>query len=175
MPSVGRAFRRLVERLACRLHGERAMLSRMTVEQFTEALAAATPTPGGGSASAQAGAMAASLIQMMCDLTLGREPYRAHEEAVQGIRRRAEGLRKDLLALVDRDAQAYDGVVTARRLPKATDAEKEARSAALERANLFAIEAPMAIADACAALMSMASELAYKGNVNVVSDVGTAA
>ncbi|OLC53083.1 MAG: hypothetical protein AUH92_06590, partial [Acidobacteria bacterium 13_1_40CM_4_69_4] len=85
------------------------------------------------------------------------------------------GLRKDLLALVDRDAQAYDAVVTARRLPKATDAEKEARSAALERANLFAIEAPMAIADACAALMSMASELAYKGNVNVVSDVGTAA
>jgi len=151
------------------------MLSRMTVEQFAEALAAATPTPGGGSASAQAGAMAASLIQMMCDLTLGREQYRVHEQAVQGIRHRAEGLRKDLLALVDRDAQAYDAVVTALRLPKTTETEREARSAALDRANLFAIEAPMAIADACAALMGMASELASKGNVNAVSDVGTAA
>ncbi len=151
------------------------MLRRMTIEQFAEALAAATPTPGGGSASAQAGAMAASLIQMVCDLTLGREQYRVHEAAVQPIRHRAEGLRRDLLALVDRDAQAYDAVVTALRLPKGTVAEKEARAAALERANLFAIEAPMAIADACASLMVMASELVEKGNVNAVSDVGTAA
>jgi formiminotetrahydrofolate cyclodeaminase len=151
------------------------MLSRMTLEQFTEALAASTPTPGGGSASAQAGAMAAALVQMMCDLTIGREPYRAHDEAMRAIRARSEGLRRDLLALVDRDAQAYDAVVRALRLPKGTDAEKQARSEALERANLFAIETPLAIADACAALMGMAGELAYKGNVNVVSDIGTAA
>jgi len=151
------------------------MLTGMTVEEFTEALAAATPTPGGGSASAQAGAMAASLLRMMCDLTLGREPYRAHAEAVEAIRHRAEGLRKDLLALVDRDAEAYDTVVRALRLPRTTGAEKEERDAALARANLFAIEAPMAIADACAALMSLAGELAYKGNINAVSDVGAAA
>ena len=151
------------------------MLTRMTLEAFTEALAAATPTPGGGSASAQAGSMAAALIQMMCDLTTGREDYRSEEEAVRAIRVRAEGLRRDLLALVDRDAQAYDEVVSALRLPKGTDAERRARSEALERANLFAIETPLATADACAALMGMASELASKGNVNVVSDVGTAA
>jgi methenyltetrahydrofolate cyclohydrolase len=151
------------------------MLTRMTLEAFTEALAAATPTPGGGSASAHAGAMAAALIQMMCDLTTGKDDYRAHETAVRSIRVKAEGLRRDLLALVDRDAQAYDEVVRALRLPKGTDAEKQARSEALERANLFAIETPLATADACAALMGMASELAYKGNVNVVSDVGTAA
>jgi formiminotetrahydrofolate cyclodeaminase len=151
------------------------MLSRMTLTQFTEALAAATPTPGGGSASAQAGAMAASLVQMMCDLTVGRESYRAHDEVVRTIRARAEALRRDLLALVDKDAQAYDEVVRARRLPKGTDAEKRTRALALERANLFAIESPLAIADACAALMGMSSELAYKGNVNVVSDVGVAA
>src|SRR6267143_6565914 len=105
MPSVGRALRRLMVRLARRLHGERAMLSRMTVEQFAEALAAATPTPGGGSASAQAGAMAASLNQRMCDLTIGRERYRAHDEEVRAILARAEGLRRNLLALVGRDAQ----------------------------------------------------------------------
>ena len=151
------------------------MLSSMTLEQFTQALAAATPTPGGGSASAHAGAMAAALIQMTCDLTIGREAYRAHDEAVRAIRARSEGLRRDLLALVDRDAQAYDEVVRALRLPKGTDAEKQTRSEALERANLFAIETPLATADACAALMGMAAELASKGNINVVSDVGTAA
>lgn len=151
------------------------MLTGLTVEGFTEALAASTPTPGGGSASAQAGAMAAALLRMMCDLTLGREAYRAHESAVQGIRGRAESLRKDLLALVDRDAEAYDSVVRALRLPKATPAETSERAAALGRANLFAIEAPMAIADACAVLMGLAGELAFKGNVNAVSDVGAAA
>lgn len=151
------------------------MLTGLTVEEFTEALAAPAPTPGGGSASAQAGAMAASLIRMMCDLTLGREAYRAHEEAVQGIRGRAESLRKDLLALVDRDAQAYDSVIQALRLPKGTPAEKTERAAALGRANLFAIETPMAIADACAVLMGLAGELALKGNANAVSDVGAAA
>jgi len=147
----------------------------MTLEQFAEALAAPTPTPGGGSASAQAGALAAALIQMTCDLTIGREAYRAHDEAVRAIRARSEGLRRDLLALVDRDAEAYDEVVRALRLPKGTEAEKHARSEALERANLFAIETPLATADACAALMGMAAELAGKGNINVVSDLGTAA
>ncbi len=151
------------------------MLARTTLEQFTQKLAAGTPTPGGGSAAALAGALAASLLQMVCDLTTGRERYRVHEEAVRSIRQRAEGLRRDLLVLVDRDAEAYDGVVQARRLPKGTPAEEAARRAALARANLFATETPMATADACAALMTLAVELAYKGNVNAVSDVGSAA
>src|SRR2546425_7436229 len=175
MPTAARGLRVWLARLVHRLRGGRAMLSSMTLEQFTQALAAATPTPGGGSASAHAGAMAAALIQMTCDLTIGREAYRAHDEAVRAIRARSEGLRRDLLALVDRDAQAYDEVVRALRLPKVTDAEKQVRSEALARANLFAIETPLATADACAALMEMATELASKGNVNVVSDVGTAA
>src|SRR6267143_4915911 len=128
MPTVGRALRSWIGGLARRLFGEPGMLSRMTLEQFAEALAAATPTPGGGSASAQAGAMAAALVQMTCDLTIGREAYRAHDEAVREIRARSEGLRRDLLVLVDRDAQAYDEVVRALRLPKATDAEKRTRS-----------------------------------------------
>src|SRR3989449_2005130 len=175
MPTAGRALRKWIDALARRWRGEPTMLSRMTLEQFAEALAAPTPTPGGGSASAQAGAMAASLVQMMCGLTAGREKYRAHDEAVRTIRAKAEGLRKDLLALVDRDAQAYDEVVRALRLPKGTDAEKQARSEALERATLFAIETPLAIADACAALMGMASEMTDMGNPNAVSDVGVAA
>src|SRR6267378_1247932 len=166
MPTAGRNLRKWLAGLLRRLRGDGAMLSRMTLEQFAEALAAPTPTPGGGSASAQAGALAAALIQMTCDLTIGREAYRAHDEAVRAIRARSEGLRRDLLALVDRDAEAYDEVVRALRLPKGTDAQKRSRAEALERANLFAIEAPLAIADACAVLMGVASELAAKGNVN---------
>jgi methenyltetrahydrofolate cyclohydrolase len=177
-----RALRRLWERLAGRggaqpgREGEvKAMLTKMTLEEFSDRLAAGTPTPGGGSAAAVSGALASSLILMVCDLTLGREPYRAHEETVRTIRDQALGLRKDLLALVDRDAQAYDEVMRAIRLPKGTEAEREQRSAALSRANLFATETPIATSEACAVLMGLAIELAHKGNANAVSDVGTAA
>ncbi len=192
MRSIWRALRRIVSNAArragcgavatrargggaARIGEDTTMLAKLTVEEFAERLAAGTPTPGGGSAAALAGTLSASLLRMVCDLTLGKEQYRAHEEAVRGIRRRAEALKKDLLALVDRDAQAYDGVIRARRLPKGTPAEQEARAAALSRANMFATETPMTVAEACAVLMTLAVELAHKGNSNAVSDVGSAA
>jgi glutamate formiminotransferase/formiminotetrahydrofolate cyclodeaminase len=91
------------------------------------------------------------------------------------FRQRAEMLRRDLLALVDRDAAAYESVVTARRLPKGTGAEVQAREAALARANLFATETPLATAEGCATLMEIAVELARKGNINAASDAGSGA
>lgn len=151
------------------------MLVDRTVGEFSDLLAAGTPTPGGGSAAALSGALAASLVQMVSELTIGREEYAAHEEAVRSIRERAAALRKDLLALIDRDAQAFDEVMRARRMPKESEPQKRARAAALAHANLFATETPIAIAEACAALMGMAIELARKGNANAVSDVGSAA
>jgi methenyltetrahydrofolate cyclohydrolase len=154
---------------------ESMMLVKSTLEQFTDRLAAGTPTPGGGSAAALAGSLSASLLQMVCDLTLGREKYKQHDAAVLLIKRRSDSLRKDLLVLVDRDAEAYDAVLQARRLPKGTASEEAARREALGRANLFATETPLATAEACAALMGLAIELALKGNLNAVSDVGSAA
>jgi formiminotetrahydrofolate cyclodeaminase len=151
------------------------MLARNSLEEFAAALAAGTPTPGGGSAAALAGALAAGLLEMVCDLTLGRDRYREHEEALRTVRGRAAALRRDLLALVDRDAQAYGAVVEALRMPKGTGPEKEARAGALQRATLFATETPMATAEACAALLGLAAEAAARGNVNAASDAGTAA
>jgi methenyltetrahydrofolate cyclohydrolase len=152
-----------------------AMLLETSLQDFSERLAAGTPTPGGGSAAALAGALSASLLRMVCDLTIGREKYRAHEPAVQAIRQRAEGLRQDLLALVDRDAQAYDRVIEALRMPKGSAAERQERAAALARASQFATETPMAISDACAVLLALSAELAAKGNPHAISDIGSAA
>jgi formiminotetrahydrofolate cyclodeaminase len=151
------------------------MLAKNTLEEFTTQLAAGTPTPGGGSAAALAGALAASLLKMVCELTVGREKYRAHDEAVRAIREKAGRMRVDLLAQVDRDAAAYDEVMRAIRMPKEDDEQKRTRAAALQKANLFATETPMAVAEACAALMGLAVELSRKGNPNALSDVGTAA
>jgi formiminotetrahydrofolate cyclodeaminase len=180
MKLLKRALDRLRRRLSParrsgRPEGVNDMLAKTTLEEFIEKLASGTPTPGGGSAAAMAGALSASLIQMVCDLTLGRDKYREHEQTVVEIRRRAETLRRDLLALVDRDADAYDGVMKAIRMPKATEAEKAARQEAIGRANLFATETPMATAEGCVVLLGLAVRLVESGNPNAVSDVGTAA
>jgi len=151
------------------------MLAKMSLEEFTATLASGAPTPGGGSAAALAGALSASLLQMVCDLTLGRDKYRAHEESVRQIRQKAEALHRDLLALVDKDAVAYDGVMAAIRMPKETESDKAARKEAIGRANLFATETPMATAEGCVMLLGLAGELVGKGNPNALSDVGTAA
>jgi len=151
------------------------LLVRQSVEEFAARLAAGTPTPGGGSAAALAGGLAAALVQMVCDLTIGKEAYRAHEAPLRAMRERAEALRRDLLGLVDRDAQAYDLVVEARRRPRTTEAEKAARQEALNRANLLATEVPLLTVEACAEILSLAAEVAAKGNRNAASDVATAA
>lgn len=146
-----------------------------SVEEFAARLAAGTPTPGGGSAAALAGSLAAALVQMVCDLTIGKEAYRSHEAALRAIRIRAERLRRGLLDLVDRDARAYDGVVGARRLPRTTEAEKALRKEAIAKANLAATETPLLTAEACVEILALAADLAAKGNRNAASDVGTAA
>jgi formiminotetrahydrofolate cyclodeaminase len=151
------------------------MLVGRSVEEFATALAAGAPTPGGGSAAALSGVLAAALIEMVCDLTIGREKYRDREAGLRRACARAAALRRDLLALVDRDAQAYDAVVAALRLPKGTEREKRARAGALGRATLYATETPMATAEACAVLLGLAVEAARDGNPNAVSDAGTAA
>jgi formiminotetrahydrofolate cyclodeaminase len=151
------------------------MFSKSTLEQFGDSLAAGTPTPGGGSAAALAGSLAASLVEMVCGLTIGKEAYRDHEPVLQVMRDRAGTLRRELLAMVDRDAEAYDGVMAAIRMPKAGDAEQAARKEALGRANMTATEIPLATAECCAALMGLARDLVAKGNRNALSDIGTAA
>lgn len=151
------------------------MLIDETVEGFAARLAAGTPTPGGGSAGALAGSLAAALVQMVCDLTIGKEAYRDHEASLRAMRGRAQELRSHLLGLVDRDAEAYDQVVEARRRPRTTEAEKAARQEAVARANLVATEVPLLTAEACAEILALAVDLAAKGNRNASSDVGTAA
>jgi len=151
------------------------VLTQLSVADFADRLAAATPTPGGGSAAALSGCFAAALVQMVCDLTIGKEGYQQHEALLRPMHAQAEALRRELLALADRDAAAYDRVMAALRLPKATEVDKAARKEALGRANLEATEVPLAAAEACARVLALAAELLPRGNRNALSDTGTAA
>jgi len=151
------------------------MLVDLDVKEFVDRLAAGVPTPGGGSASALAGCLAASLGAMVCDLTLGKQKYESARPEMERAREALSGLRKDLLALVDRDAEAYDEVARALKLPRETPEQKQARQEALGKASQFATEIPVKTAESCLAVLEQIRVVAEKGNSNAVSDAGVAA
>jgi methenyltetrahydrofolate cyclohydrolase len=149
-------------------------LTKLTVEDFVEQLASASPTPGGGSASALTGAMAAAMVEMACNLTIGREKFRDVEEELKVILGRASTLREQLLAAVDEDTEAYGEVSQAYKLPKATEEEKAARSAAIQQALKYATEVPLKVAQASMEVLQLAQIAMNKSNPNVASDVRVA-
>jgi glutamate formiminotransferase/formiminotetrahydrofolate cyclodeaminase len=165
-------------------HPEQVLESRLYAAQgsggaarqaFLNELADGTPTPGGGSAAAYAGAMAASLVGMVARLTIGKKKYAAVEARMKAIADQADGLRASLSAAVERDAQAFEGVLAATRLPKETDAEKAARQAALERATIQAASVPLDVALQAVEVIQLAAEAAETGNANAISDAISAA
>jgi formiminotetrahydrofolate cyclodeaminase len=129
------------------------------------------PTPGGGSAAALSGALGASLLTMVARLPKPRVTAEPEIQALQAAGDRTEALAVALEALVDQDAEAYDGVVAAYRLPKGTDEEKAARSARIQAALRSAIETPLEVMRACAAGITEVSLLLAMGNTNAASDV----
>ncbi len=149
--------------------------SDRTIRGFLEDLASSAPTPGGGTAAAVAGAMGASLAEMVTALTLAREKYAASHEAMRPIAAAAAAARADLMRLAREDAEAYEEVVAARRLPKGTEAEKSAREERVSAAVRRAAEVPLRTARAAAGLLEFIPELAEKGNPNAASDSGAAA
>ena len=150
-------------------------LGALTVHDFLERLASGDPTPGGGGAAALGGALGAALVSMVCNLTLGREKYAAHEAEVGAIRAEADALRARLERGIDEDAAAYDGVMAAYRLPRATDDEKAARTAAIQAATYEAALAPLALAEASARVIDLADQAVGKTNPNAASDLAVAA
>lgn len=143
--------------------------------QFLESLAAGTAAPGGGSASAYAGAMAAALVGMVARLTLGKKKYAEVEAQMQSVLESADKLRADLAAAVRDDAAAFEAVLEAFKLAKGTEAQQAARAEAVEQAYVHAADVPLRTARAAVATLGLAAVAAEKGNVNALSDSGSAA
>lgn len=145
---------------------------RVTIQPFLDELAGGTPTPGGGSAAAAVGAMGAALVSMVCNLTIGKEKFAVVEAQMKNTLARSETLRAELTQLIDEDAAAFNAVMAAFRLPKATDEEKAVRSEAIQTATQKATLTPLATARTCAEVIELGQLAAEKGNPNAVSDAG---
>jgi formiminotetrahydrofolate cyclodeaminase len=150
-------------------------LTELTVRRLVERLATRDPVPGGGSAAALAGAMGAALIGMVVELTTGREGTGTDATTLTEIGVAASGWQSELLNLAELDASAYDSVVRARRMPRGTDLERQARSVQVEAAVREATRVPLATASASAEVLGLAERLAPVGSRNAISDVGVAA
>ncbi len=150
------------------------MLEKRT-EEFLEELASDSPAPGGGSVAALCGALGAALVAMVCRLTVDKPKYADVSDELRQVMDRADGLRRTFAQLVERDTEAFQAVMSAFRLPKASDDEKAARSAAIQEATRGATEVPLEVHNLTVELMNLASRAAHQGNVNSISDAGVAA
>jgi formiminotetrahydrofolate cyclodeaminase len=146
----------------------------MKISAFLDALAARESTPGGGGAAALTGSQAAALLSMVVRFTLGNPKYAAVEVEMQGFLEESETLRRELLALADADVAAFEAVAATYAMPRGTDAEKAARTAAMQQALKGATAAPFQTAERCLAVIQLAAPVGAKGNSNVVSDAATA-
>jgi methenyltetrahydrofolate cyclohydrolase len=153
--------------------GAAAELSLLDVKvgDLLERLGSADPTPGGGAAAALAGALGAALVQMTANLTLDRPRYADVQDQARRLVSQAGDLRADLQRLADADASAYAGVTAAYRLPREDDAQRAARSAAIQQALVGAARVPLEVASACAEVLAVCQTAAPVLNASVISDV----
>jgi formiminotetrahydrofolate cyclodeaminase len=149
-----------------------AQIKDTEIEPFLAALASSSATPGGGSAAAIIGAMGASLVSMVCNLTIGKKKYAEVEAEMKDILARSEALRVKLTGMIEDDVKAFDKVMGAYGMAKETDADKGKRDAAIQAALKQATDVPLACARAARAVIDLALAASEKGNLNVISDAG---
>jgi formiminotetrahydrofolate cyclodeaminase len=145
-----------------------------SIAKFLDDLASERPTPGGGGAAAVMGAIGAALVSMVANLTIGKKNYEAVEEDLKAARAEAERLRAELTAAIEEDVVAFNSVMGAYGLPRATDEDKAARTAAIQSALKEATLAPLRAVKACFEVILLSEAAADKGNLNVISDAGVA-
>ena len=146
----------------------------LRLRELLDRFASTDPTPGGGSAAALSGATAAALVAMVCAMPksrTGAAEERGRLATALGWAREASSR---LRGLVDEDSEAFEAVMAAYRLPKATDEEKGQRKKAVTRAMSHATRVPVQTAEACLVVMRAAVEAAQHGNPNALSDARTA-
>lgn len=146
-----------------------------SIGNFAELVAEATPTPGGGSVSAYSGVLAASLGQMVCSITIGKPKYAMVEPRLREVSSKLEQMGARLRDLIAEDAESFEGVLQAYRMPKETDDQKEHRGIAIQKALQSAIAVPFETVERSLDVLRLLGELAGIGTPNALSDVAVGA
>ena len=151
------------------------MLKGLKITEFLKKMSCADPVPGGGSAAAFNAALAASLTEMVANLTIGRKQFESVQNEMKKIADVAAGLRKKLQEDIDNDADAYKKVLTAFQFPKNTAEEKIQRTQAIQDAFKKAALVPLGVARDAFRIMELAQKVIADGNPNAIIDGAVAA
>jgi len=143
----------------------------MELHKFLDELASSSPTPGGGSASALLCSIGASLVCMVCRLTIGKKGYEQSETEMKKVLDEAETLRKKAEELIDEDTKVFSEVMEAYKTPKENPERQNIIQNALRKATLTPIE----VAKTGVRILDLSKIAAFKGNVNSITDAGVAA
>ena len=147
----------------------------MTCTAFAEETASESPAPGGGSISAYMGALGAALGTMVANLSSHKAGWDERWEEFSDYAERGQAIMAELLHLVDEDTEAFNRIMAVFAMPKSTDEEKAARSAALQEATLYATQVPLKTMKASLKVFEIVKAMAEIGNPNSVSDAGVGA
>ena len=147
----------------------------LTCKGFADETASESPAPGGGSISAYMGALGAALGTMVANLSSHKAGWDDRWEEFSNWAEQGQAVMQELLHLVDEDTAAFNRIMAVFAMPKSTDEEKAARSAALQEATLYATEVPLRTMRASLAVFPIVRAMAAEGNPNSVSDAGVGA
>ncbi len=158
-----------------RFRGAPEGLVTKTVAGFADVLSEDSPAPGGGSVAALAGGLSAALSSMVASLTFAKQGMEDLKPVMEAMGRDAQALKDWFLAAVDRDTDAFNGVLDAIRMPRNTEQDRAARETAMAAANLGATMVPLEVLEHAVEALDLALIVARDGNPNSVTDAGVGA
>ena len=145
------------------------------LEKFIDDVASSSPAPGGGSVSAAAGSLASALSSMVCRLTIGKKRFKDVEDELKLVLEKAEEIRKQMQEFIVKDAESFEKVMDAFKLPKYTDEEIQKRNQAIQDATKGAILIPLQVMEKGVEALKLSQIVVEKGNPNMISDAGVSA
>lgn len=145
------------------------------LREFSDETASESPAPGGGSIAAYSGALGTALSTMVANLSANKRGWDDRWEEFSDWADKGQAYHSQLLALVDADTAAFNGIMDAYGLPKSSEDQKLARSNAIQAATKHAIEIPMQVAEIAHNALEVAEAMAQLGNPNSITDAGVGA
>jgi glutamate formiminotransferase/formiminotetrahydrofolate cyclodeaminase len=150
-------------------------LVNMTLTEFADETASESPAPGGGSIAAYMGAMGTALATMVANLSSHKRGWDDRWEEFSAHAEMGQKIQQEFIRLVDEDTDAFNQIMNAFGLPKTTEEEKSARTAAIQEATKNAMLVPYRVIEQAHQAMPLAKLMAEIGNPNSVSDAGVGA
>lgn len=147
-------------------------LANKSCIEFVDELSSKAAIPGGGGAAALAGSIGIALGSMVCNLTIGKKKYAEYEEDVKDILNKAKNLEKELLDMIDEDAECFLPLSKAYSLPSSTEEEKKIKEEIMQEALKSACKVPIKIVKASFEAIKLHENLVDKGSKLAISDIG---